>query len=166
MPLIAVLRCAVLFFGFVLARDASALCTLVCSCTATTTGIVFPTYNPLSSGNVDSVGNVRVACGGVVGLGIPYTVTLSAGTSGSMSNRQMAAGAARLSYNLFISNGYSTVWGDGSGATGTVSGGFALDVAGLAPPQDNTVYGRIPGNQMTVAPGVYADTLVVTLTYY
>lgn len=41
-----------------------------------------------------------------------------------------------------------------------------LDLLGLAPPHDVTVYGRIPGAQGAVAPGAYTDTLVVTLTYF
>lgn len=41
-----------------------------------------------------------------------------------------------------------------------------VDVLGLSLPQTFWIYGRIPGRQPTVVPGVYADTISVTLTYY
>lgn len=164
--MIGLWRLLLLLAGLLFTSQASALCTLVCSCTVSTTAVVFSAHNPLSPSANDMTGKVRVDCGGVAGLAIPYTIAISAGTSGSMAARQMASGAKRLSYNLFTTNGRTTVWGDGSGSTATVGGGFVLDLLGLAPPHDVTVYGRIPGAQGTVAPGAYTDTLVVTLTYF
>ncbi len=160
------LRVMLLLAGLLFASPASALCTLICSCTVSTTAVVFGSYNPLSASNNDMTGKVRVACGGIAGLAIPYSVALGAGTSGSMAGRQMASGAKRLSYNLYTTNGRTTVWGDGSGSTATVGGSITLDLLGLSAPQEVTVYGRIPGSQGTVAPGAYTDTLVVTLTYF
>ena len=165
MSLSRCLRALFLAGGLLGATAAHALCTLTCSCNASVTSIVFATYNPLASGNSTSTGRIRVSCGGVAGLAIPYTVALSAGI-GTLGARTMGAGAGRLAYNLYTTSSYSTIWGDGSGATATVGGGFLLDVLGTAPPQDLTVYGRIPGSQGAVAPGAYADTLVVTLTYF
>lgn len=162
----ALLRAALLLASLLLAQQAHALCTLVCSCTVTTTPLAFTAHNPLSVSSNDITGNVRVDCGGVVGLAIPYSIALSAGTSGSMAGRQMAFGAKRLGYNVFTTTGRTTVWGDGSGSTATVGGSFALDVLGLAPSQNVPIYGRIPGGQNSVVPGTYTDTLVVTLTYF
>ncbi|MET0209865.1 MAG: spore coat U domain-containing protein [Burkholderiaceae bacterium] len=162
----ALLRALLLTAGLLCAQQAHALCTLVWACVVSTTPMVFTAHNPLVAANNDITAKVRVDCGGIVGLAIPYSVAFSAGTSGSMAARQMASGTKRLAYNLYTTTGRTTVWGDGSGSTATVGGGFLLDLLGLAPPQELTIFGRIPGSQTGVAPGSYADTLVVTLTYY
>ncbi len=159
-------RSAVLLLGLFGCASVHALCTLACSCTVSTTSVAFGAHNPLLAANNDSTGNVRVACGGVVGLSIPFTIAVAAGTSGTMSARQMASGAARLNYNIYTSGARTTVWGDGSGATATVAGSILLDLFGSSPPQDFPVHGRIPGSQGGVAPGSYADALVVTLTWF
>ena len=160
------LQTLALVISLMLAPPAHALCIGACSCTASATPLVFSAHNPLVVSNNDISGTVRVACGGVAGLLIPYSVAISAGTSGSMAGRQMASGANRLGYNLYTTAGRSTVWGDGSGSTATVSGSVLLDVLGMSLPQDLPVFGRIPGGQYSVAPGSYSDTLVVTLTYF
>jgi spore coat protein U-like protein len=156
-----------LFLGSLFcAQAAQALCVLGCSCNVTVTSVVFAPFNPLTTGNNDSAGNVRVVCGGGAGLLIGYTVALSAGGSNSIAARTMSSGAAKLAYNLFTSNSYTTVWGDGTGTSGLPSGGVLLDVIGNAPPQDFPVYARMPGPQTSVAPGSYSDSVVVTLTYF
>ncbi len=166
MPLIGFLRSIVLAGALLGCSAAHALCTLVCSCTVSTSPVAFGAHNLLLAANRDSTGNVRVSCGGVAGLSIPLTVAIGAGTSGSSAARQMASGPRRLNYNVYTTSGYTTVWGDGSGATATVGASILLNLLGTSPPIDLTVYGRIPGGQTSVAPGSYADTLVVTLTYF
>ena len=148
------------------AGPASALCIGACSCSASVTAIVFAPYNPLVASADDSAGTVRVSCDGIAGLAIPYTISLGAGTSSSIADRKMASGANRLSYNVYTSAAYATVVGDGVSGGTTLSGTIALNVLGLSTPQDWTLYGRIPGSQKTVAPGNYADTLTLTLTYF
>lgn len=165
MPLNPLLRSLVGLASLLGCSAAQALCTLVCSCSVSTSPLAFGSYDPLLPANRDSTGNVRVTCGGVAGLLVPLTVTIGAGTSGSMAARQMASGARRLDYNVYSSSGYTTVWGDGSGGTGSISSSILLNLLGTAPPLDLPVYGRIPGSQVSVAPGTYTDTLVVTLTY-
>jgi len=145
---------------------ANALCTGICSCSASVAAIVFAPYNPLVASTDDSAGTVQVSCSGVAGLLIPYTISLGAGTSGSVADRKMASGANRLSYNVYTSTAYSTVVGGGAGGGSTLSGSIALNILGLSTPQQWTLYGRIPGGQQTVVPGAYADTLILTLTYF
>lgn len=149
------------------AGGAHALCLpAVCSCTAATTGVAFGSYNPLAFGSTDSTGTVRVSCGGVVGLLIPFNIALSPGSSASYSGRRLRSGGNTLAYNLYTDATYTTVWGDGSSATQLVSSGVTLDLLGLAPAQVFSVYGRIPGRQTTAVPGSYSDTISVTVTYY
>ncbi len=146
---------------------ARALCLpALCSCGVTTTHVAFGSYNPLAFGNTDSTGSVRVQCGGVAGLLIPFNLAISAGGGGSYAGRRMSSGGNTLSYNLYTDASYTTIWGDGSAASQIVSSGVTLDVAGLSPAQTFWVYGRIPGRQLTAVPGSYADTINVTLTYF
>lgn len=158
-------RLAVLLAGLGCGQSAHALCTLACTCVVSTTSVVFSAHNPLAASNNDSTGNVRVQCGGLAGLFIPYTVAMGAGSGTSIAARSMASGAAKLFYNLYTTNSRAIVLGDGTGGSEVLSGSITLDLLGLAPPKDWTIYGRIPGNQTGVAPGAYADTLVVTVTY-
>lgn len=146
--------------------QAQAACVpIACSCGVSTTNVAFGSYNPFDYGNTDSTGSVKVSCGGLVGLLIPYDIKLSSG-GGSFASRRMSSGANTLSYNLYTSAAYTSVWGDGTGATSIVSSGILLDVGGLAPPQTHWVYGRLPGRQTTAVPGTYVDSINVTLIYY
>jgi spore coat protein U-like protein len=84
---------------------------------------------------------------------------LSVGGGGTFAGRRMSSGGAHLSYQLFSTASRSTVWGDGTAGTVTVSGD--------CPPgceTSYTVYGRIPTKQ-PAAPGTYIDTIVVTVTF-
>lgn len=146
---------------------AHALCLpALCTCTLATTNVAFGNYNPMAFGNTDTTGTVKVQCGGVVGLLIPFNIALSTGGSASYANRLMKSGGNSLAYNLYTDASYTTLWGDGSGATQVISSGVTLDALGLSPAQNFFVYGRIPGRQTTAIPGVYSDTINVTLTYF
>lgn len=150
----------------VAAPRAQALCVAgLCSCTVTTTNIAFGAYNPLAFGNTDSTGTVKVTCGGVAGLLVPFTIDLGKGGATSVAARRMVASGSSLNYNLYTDPSYTTVWGDGTGGSVSVAGSLLLDVLGLSPGQVFTVYGRIPGRQLTVRPGVYTDSISVTVTY-
>jgi spore coat protein U-like protein len=138
----------------------------LCSCTVATTAVVFSNYNPFSSSNIDNSGNIAVTCAGVLGLAIPLNIALSAGTGATPGNRVLASGSRRLRYNLYTDSSRTVVWGDGAGGTGLPTGNVGLDLLGLSPPVNFPVYGRIFGAQTTVAPGVYQDSLVVTVTYF
>jgi spore coat protein U-like protein len=149
------------------AGSAQALCLpVLCSCSVSTTNVAFGSYNPLAFGNTDSTGSVRVSCGGVAGLLVPYKIDLSTGGAGNYAGRRMLRGAYTLNYNLYTDAAYTSLWGDGSAATLSVSGSILLDLLGLSPAQTHWVYGRLPGRQLSAAPGPYTDTISVTLTYY
>ncbi len=148
-------------------QAAQALCLApLCTCSASTTSVVFLPYNPLTLSASDSTGNVRVHCGGVLGLLIPYEIGLSKGGGTSIAARQLSKASKRLSYNLYTDGARSAIWGDGSGGSLPLSSGLLLDALGLAPARDHPVYGRITGGQFSVEPGSYSDSLTVTLTYY
>jgi len=144
---------------------AAALCTGVCTCSASATAVAFGSaWSPISGAAQASTGNVRVTCGGVLGVLIPISVSLSAGQSGDAMARRMVAGSQSLAYNLYTDSGYGTVWGNGAAGTQTVSGSILINVlSGTS--LDLPVYGRIPGSQPGVRAGSYADTITVTITY-
>lgn len=149
------------------ATPAQALCVgPLCSCSVSTTAVAFGNYNPLAAGSTDSTGSVRVSCGGVAGLLIPYRIDLGLGGGASYGARRMSATGGTLGYNLYTDSTYATIWGDGSGGSQYVTGGILLDVAGLSPAQTHWVYGRIPARQVSAVPGSYTDAITVTLTYY
>jgi spore coat protein U-like protein len=80
----------------------------------------------------------------------------------------MAAGTARLGYNVFSDAARSQVWGSGTGGTVIASGamtvGPGVGNGGGSLSVTHTIYGRIPQLQ-DAAPGTYSDTLLVTLTF-
>jgi spore coat protein U-like protein len=124
---------------------------LAASCTVSTVGVAFGSYDVFSSVDTDSTGTVIVSCHSIAS----YKISLSAG-AGTFTSRLMAGEAAQLHYNLFIDPQRLTVWGDGTSGTATVS---ARGTGGSYP-----VYGRIPALQ-NVPAGSYSDTLTVTVTY-
>jgi spore coat protein U-like protein len=125
-------------------------------CSATTLGVAFGTVDPFSGSAVDSTGSVTVNC--LVSVG--YSVSLSTGASNSYSPRTLVDGAKKLNYNLFLNAARSTIWGNGSSGTSTLSSSIGL----LLLPNTHTIYGRIPGGQ-NPASGGYADTVTVTVTF-
>ncbi|HEU4459918.1 MAG TPA: spore coat U domain-containing protein [Methylibium sp.] len=136
----------------------------LCSCSASTAPVTFGAVNPLAAGPSDSTGQVRVSCGGVAGLLIPYRIALSGGGGPSIGARRLTSGANSLAYGLFADPARLVTWGDASGGT-VVSGSILLDVLGLSPTVTHTVYGRIPAGQNSAIPGSYVDTITVTVTY-
>jgi len=121
------------------------------ACTVSLTGVSFGNYDPFSSVNLDSTGNVAVTCSPAS----PYTIALSPGNA-AQTERRMQSGAQVLAYNLFTDATRTAVWGDGTGTTLTVSGSGS---AGGHP-----IYGRIPARQ-NVAIGSYTDAITVTVTF-
>jgi spore coat protein U-like protein len=121
------------------------------TCTLTTSGIAFGGYDPFVSQNVDSVANISVTCDETT----PYSIALSTG-SGSYDARVMTSGLHHLLYNLYVDASLTTVWGDGTGQSATVSDNQLV--------ANHTVYGRIPARQNAHV-GAYSDTVVITLTF-
>lgn len=121
------------------------------ACSISTSGIAFGRYDPFLNQNVDSAANINVTCDETTA----YTISLSTG-SGTYETRVMTSGMHHLLYNLYLNASLTTVWGDGTGQSGTLS-----DTQSVA---NYTVYGRIPAGQNAHV-GVYSDTIVITLTF-
>lgn len=149
------------------AQASHALCIQpVCYCGVTTTGVAFGQYNPLLNQAVDSTGNVKVSCVGV-GVSIDYTIALSTGSSSSYTMRTMKYGSYPLNYNLFVDSDRTRVWSNVS-PNNIASGNISLNVLGIGPANDHTIFGRLMSGQQSAvpsAPSAYTDTITVTLTY-
>jgi len=134
--------------------------TVLKTCSVSAATLAFGNYTP-GAGNVAGTTTVNVNCTKTT----PYTVALDKGTTtgGSLAQRLMANGTNTLQYNLYTTNTYATVWGDGTGSTATQAGVGA----GLATANTLTVYGQLPDNatNQNAVPGAYADTITVTVTY-
>jgi spore coat protein U-like protein len=138
---------------------------LLVSCTVAAVPVNFGIYNPVSATADTATGTVTVTCTGVLGIiGLleSWTIDLGTGNGGGYSPRLMSSGTSTLSYNLYTSAAYSSVWGNGSGATSSQSGSVILILGSNI--VNYTVYGQIPAQQ-NAAPGSYTDSIIVTLNY-
>ena len=133
---------------------------LLATCAATATPLAFGAYIP-GKGAVSHNSTISVKCT----KNRPYTVALNRGATpgATMAQRLMAFGANRLRSNLYTSAAFTTVFGDGTGASKTEAGAGG----GLATPAAFTVFGQLPDNAANQAavPGSYTDTITVTVTY-
>ncbi len=122
------------------------------ACLVSAQNINFGSHGVLNSA-VDATGAITLTCT----ANLAYTVALNGGLSNSPpASRQMVLGGASITYGLYRDAGRTNVWGSAAGqiASGTGTGSA----------QSLTVYGRVPA-QNTPAPGNYADTVVVTVSY-
>jgi spore coat protein U-like protein len=76
----------------------------------------------------------------------------------------MKSGANPLGYNLYTSAALTSVWGDGTGSTVTVSGSLPLTTGSRVQTVTVNVYGNVPALQDAKV-GAYNDNVTMTLTY-
>jgi spore coat protein U-like protein len=128
--------------------------TLSASCAVSATALDFGSAGVIAS-DIEAMSTVTAQCTDTT----PYNIGLDAGTAigATVSTRKMTGGGATVGYALYSNSGHTTNWGNTVG-TDTVSG------TGTGSDQPYTVYGVVPA-QSTPAPGAYADTITVTVTY-
>jgi spore coat protein U-like protein len=127
------------------------------NCVVSATDLAFGAY--IAAADVTGSSSVKVRCTKNTG----YTVKLGTGL-GSFAQRTMLKGTDVLNYNLYTTNGYASVWGDGTATTATLGG----TGAGLSAASEftHTVYGKLPNAGNEDAPvGNYADSIQVTVEY-
>ncbi|SPQ00602.1 Sigma-fimbria pilin [Candidatus Sulfobium mesophilum] len=137
------------------------------ACTVSTASVSFGSYDATSQNHLASNGSVTVDCS--VGVAPPnpsVNVLIIIGqspNSGSFNPRKMKniTGADLLNYNLYTNSSMTSIWGDGTGGTSTVTLG---KVNRNALPIVTSVYGSIPAGQ-DVSAGSYSDILIVTITW-
>jgi len=143
--------------GATTTTNLSVTATVTANCSVSSSPVAFGSVDVLSGTNYDATGNVSVTC--TNGTAWSAAAGLGAGTGATFASRKMAAGANLLNYSLYTNAGRTTVWGDGSGGTATVSN------TGTGSAQSFTVYGRVPLGQTAAQAGAYSDTVLVTVTY-
>jgi spore coat protein U-like protein len=131
--------------------------TVTANCTVSTSPLAFGNVDSTSASDVDATGGLSITC--TNGSGWTASAGVGGGPLASYGNRKMTSGANVLNYNIYTTAARATVWGDGTGTTGTISG------TGSGSAQAVTVYGRVAGGQNSVPIGSYADVVAVTVTY-
>ena len=129
----------------------AAPCAYSARCSVSTVGLNFGNYDVFSTLDDDITGTINVSCQSSTS----YSISLSSG-SGTYSARTLLSAGNRLNYNLYLDPTRLTIWGDGSAATGTLSGSGTTG--------SYTVYGRIPARQNAVV-GIYGDIVTVTVAF-
>ena len=156
-------------FGLAIALCLAAASALAVSCSASTPGLAFGSYDVYAVGATNGTGTLTVSCSKVAGdpsnVTVNYTISLATGSSGNYVQRQMKSGANTLGYNLYTSNTFSVVWGNGTGSTATVAGNFHLTNGQPSQNNAHTVYGRVPPLQDAAVASNYLDNITVTVTY-
>jgi spore coat protein U-like protein len=106
----------------------------------------------LFDANTDQSTTIDVFCNTATG-----TLTLNGGTNGDLTGRVMSDGANNLPYQLYTDAARTTVFGDGTGSTDTVT------VTGS---QTVTVYGRVTqADAQAATPSAgYTDDVTVTIS--
>ncbi|MEN4914887.1 spore coat U domain-containing protein [Acinetobacter pittii] len=147
--------------------------------TLLTANFVVPSLCQLNStstvdfGNINDIGMTKrdyTAQGAVnttCNFGTPYSIYLGDGNNriaGSF-RRMTNSNNEFIPYQLYKDSNYSTVW-DATGGVTNVGGTGGVSKTGTGSSQTTTVYGKIPqGTAIASRPGVYSDSVVVTVTY-
>lgn len=135
---------------------------LGCSCSVGTTAVAFGNYNPVIATADTANGNVAVTCSALVIFSASYVISMAKGNSATYTPRFMNLLGVHLNYNLYTTAGFTSIWGDTTGGTVTVSDSYTA--IGLSETRNYTVFGQIPALQ-AVGVGTYTDTVLVTVTY-
>lgn len=133
-----------------------------CTCNVTATTLDFEQLDPLD-GAQPAEAELTVDCTGVAELFPSILVSMQSGQHGTIAARKMRASAGDLlDYNIYTSDQYSAVWGNGtSGLPVTVSGGI-LAVGHWT--VDRAIHGVVSPTVAT-RPGAYSDTVVIRIDW-
>jgi len=139
--------------------------TVAATCQLSAGPLSFGQYAPGSGTTLHASTTISIQC--TSGTNAP-TLTLNAGSSGGTQTTRLMAGPSgtKLQYNLYTSNTYATVFGDGTLGSARVP--VTITGNSFATPVQVTVYGQLldsAANQSAATPGSYADTVTATLTY-
>lgn len=131
------------------------------ACQITTTTLNFGVYDMLSPVPRDATAQLTIRCNHKITAPASVQVTLSAGGAGTVGQRKMTGPLAGspLFYNLFANPGMSTIFGDGTAGSETLT-----NLVDKSATWRVTIYGRIPPLQ-TIPIGTYSDALTATILY-
>jgi len=122
-------------------------------CGVTTGGLPFPAYDVYSGTAVTNNATITVACN--------YQTS---DTGAITVNYTMTIPGDSLKYNIYTTNTYGVVWGDGTGGSSTQGGNFKLTNGHPTGSTPWTAYGKIPALQ-DVSVGNYSDSITISVSY-
>ena len=122
------------------------------ACSLNVTGVNFGSYDVFDTTPIDSTGMIDVSCLPRAAIAISFSTGI-----GTYANRRMAYGSYRLNYNIYRNSARNRILGDGSAGTVMLSANNIRN-------RSFVIYGRLFAKQ-NVSAGLYADTLVVTVTF-
>jgi len=133
--------------------------TVSAQCSVTATPIDFGSYDVFRATPLTATGTITVDCDAAPPPDVVIQIGPSA-NSGGFHPRQMkhVTGPDRLNYNLFTDSTMTTVWGDGTPGTATVT----CEQVVKPKPCVRVVYALLPAGQ-DVAVGPYQDVVTVTI---
>lgn len=132
-----------------------------CDCTVTASDIAFDDIAPLLGGEETAIGQIDVACTGLLSVGAGVTVEIGSGQWGSVAARRMRSGAGDLiDYNIYKTSAHSAVWGQGAQAL-QINGGLLVLGAWSA---HRDMFARIQPSA-AMKPGDYSDNVVVRVIW-
>jgi spore coat protein U-like protein len=132
------------------------------SCSVTANDLDFGAYDPIGVNvSADLPGSTTVSA--TCTAETAYTVTLSAGASGTTVQRYMDNGTDHMNYNLYTDAGHADVWQD-TDTSGTPGVDYDYGT-GDGTEQSYTVYGLVPMGQTGLSAGSYTDTITVSVNY-
>lgn len=161
------IRLLLICFAFCVAfitppADALVCGILGCSCNVSATTLAFGNINPLD-GAQTAEGEVTVDCTGLAELFPSILVRMQSGMYGTISARKMRSAAGDLlDYNIYTTDQYGTIWGNGT--TGTpvnVSGG----VLAIGHWTVHRPVNAVVSPTTSTRPGAYSDTVVVRIDW-
>lgn len=127
-------------------------------CTIQGTRIDFGDISPRNSGYISVVTYITTICTRETN----FSISLGAGASGNILHRLLTANSAlnndKLEYSIFKDLNLSSLLGDGTNGTVTLTG------VGTGTPQALPVYGYLRLNQY-IRPDYYTDNLTVSVSY-
>ncbi|AOY02257.1 spore coat U domain-containing protein [Jeongeupia sp. USM3] len=146
----------------------SGLATPVChavflgSCSVPPVAVNLGPYSPLAGSALTAQSTLTLNCNAGVSLNASVGISFSGGLSGNALTRSLKQGGHSLAYNLYTSNLYTEILGDGSGGTSRLTGTIQVQQL-FSSTQSWTIYARLPAGQVVPA-GAYADNVSITVT--
>ncbi len=133
------------------------------NCSVSPPAFTFPAYVSNSPSIVTLTSNLPVTCttNSSGSDNVSYTVSFSAGNSGSALARVMKKGATNMSYNIYKNSSYTQVLGNGTGGQTFITKSYTFSVSRT---DQYPIYGRIPASQV-LPTGTYTDTIAITVEW-
>lgn len=139
--------------------------TITASCTIGTASLNFG--NSVSGGSLLSSalpGSTTVSA--TCTSGTPYSIGMDNGANASAAQRRMSNGSgAYLAYDLYTDSGRTAAWTTATSSAACASSNSCYLGTGNGTAQSVSIYGNIPQQASAPAPGSYADTVTMTITY-